>query len=69
MSKLVWVLFIMEEATAEPRPVVYREFTRFEMRRMESAVRAMEHYGHAARFDAVRREVVESWTNLSSTRP
>ncbi|QDH48094.1 hypothetical protein SEA_DEJAVU_87 [Microbacterium Phage DejaVu] len=61
MSEKLWVLFIMDEETAEPKPVVVRSFTRFEMRRMESAVRALEHYGVPARFDAVREEVVSTW--------
>ena len=48
---------------AEPKPVVVREFTRFEMRRMEAAVTILERYGVPARFDPVREEVVNSWTS------
>lgn len=62
MKRKLWVLFIMNEADAEPKPVVIREFTRFEMRRMEAAVEILERYGVPARFDPVREEVVDSWT-------
>lgn len=62
MSEFVWVLYVMDAATAEPMPVLTRPFTRFEMRRMDSAVRALEAWGTPARFDKVRREVALSWT-------
>ena len=63
MKRKLWVLSIMDEKTAEPKPVVVREFTRFEMRRMEAAVTILERYGVPARFDPEREEVVNSWTS------
>lgn len=65
---MLWVFYVMDELTAEPKPVVVRPFTRFEMRRMDSSVRAFEHYGIPARFDAVREEVVNSWISHSAAQ-
>ena len=62
MKRKLWVLFVMGD-DAEPNPVVVREFTRFEMRRMEAAGTILERYGVPARFDPVREEVVNSWTS------
>ncbi|AWY05066.1 hypothetical protein SEA_HORTUS1_88 [Microbacterium phage Hortus1] len=65
MKRKLWVLFIMNEADAEPIPVVIRPFTRFEMRRMEQHVKLLEGVGVPARFDPVREEVVDSWTAIA----
>ncbi|QZD97679.1 hypothetical protein SEA_PLATTE_87 [Microbacterium phage Platte] len=65
MKRKLWVLFIMNEADAEPIPVVIRPFTRFEMRRMEQHARLLEGVGVPARFDPVREEVVDSWTAIA----
>ena len=62
MNEKSWVLFIMNEEDAEPKPVVIRPFTRFEMRRMEASVKILERYGVPARFDPVREAVISSWT-------
>lgn len=51
MSESVWTLSVMDEQTAEPIAVLDRPFTRFERNRMDSAVRALEHWGTPARFD------------------
>ena len=55
MTGYVWALSVMDEVTAEPVVVLERPFTRFERGRMESAVRALEHYGTSARYDKKRR--------------
>lgn len=61
MKRKLWVLFIMNQADAEPMPVAIQPFTRFEMRRMEQHVKLLEGVGVEARFDPVREEVVNSW--------
>ncbi|AHL18566.1 hypothetical protein ISF9_096 [Microbacterium phage vB_MoxS-ISF9] len=51
----VWVLSVMDEATAEPVVVLERPFTRFEEGHMKAAVKALEHHGTSARYDRRKR--------------
>lgn len=62
MSRKLWVLFVMDPATAEPVPAKVAPFTRLDRSVMKAAGRHLDQFGIPWRIDPIREEVVDQWT-------
>lgn len=66
MKKKFWMLYRMDEQTAEPVAVCYLDFTRFNKTRMDDREAFLERFGIPARVDIVDQEEVDKWLNAIS---